>query len=189
MCIGKKRTETKDGGDAGSRGEQEMDGRMDGHLCCFNGAVAGQGIADGRAGGRITELCAGFRKDRLGVAGNVGARPGTRTRTGSHREVKVGKADGCEWGSFDSRQNSGDRDVRAGHVLHGDMVDRREVGRVEAAIWVGRAVAGELDADMHIFHLYLRDDHVLDVTPTAGRGLERNTFGGVVDPEVVNMNV
>lgn len=167
LCVLEKRTETKDGGDAGSRGEQEMDGRMDGHLCCFNGAVAGQGIADGRAGGRITELCAGFRKDRLGVARNVGARPGTRTRTGSHREVKVGKADGCEWGSFDSRQNSGDRDVRADHVLHGDMVDRREVGRVEAVVWVGRAVAGELDADMDIFHLYLRDDHILDVTSTA----------------------
>jgi hypothetical protein len=28
--------------------------------------------------------------------------------------------------------------------------------------------AGELDADMYTRHLYLRDDHVLYVTPTAG---------------------
>jgi len=49
----------------------------DEHLCCCNGTVASKGEADGRTGRWIVELCASFRKDSLGVARNIGTRPGT----------------------------------------------------------------------------------------------------------------
>jgi len=74
------------------------------HLrCCDGGVEAREGGAAGRIRGWGLQVQARLGEDKLGVSGDVGARPGGGgTGRIGQREIDVGEADIGEWVTSDS---------------------------------------------------------------------------------------